>query len=348
MPKICYVRKEFGGKRRDAIKKANEIIESYKLQGYELTLRQLYYQFVSLGFIDNNQKEYKNLGETINDARLAGYVDWDAIVDRTRALRGITHYDSPGQRIRLASYSYNINKWQTQSYKPEVWIEKDALVGVIERVCSENDVDFFSCRGYTSQSELWGAAMRLKDYSEAGQTPYIFHLGDHDPSGKDMTRDIEDRFEMFCGFKVKVKRLALNMDQVTQYNPPPNPAKLSDSRAEGYIREFGEDSWELDALKPNVIHELVEKNLHSIRDDELWRVALAKEKVEQDLLKKAAEWWDKIVVFINSDQTPPPESAAAAIPAVEPAPKEEPKKVVKLKPKKAKKKKAKKKKNRKK
>ncbi len=301
MPRICYVRKDFGSKRTDTIFKANKIILEYSSKGYELTLRQLYYQFVARGFIDNNKNEYKNLGETINDARLAGLIDWDHIVDRTRSLRGVRHFSDPAQSIMSAAYGYSTNKWQNQNFRPEVWIEKDALVGVIERVCNEMDVDYFSCRGYTSQSELWGAGMRLKRYKEAGQQPYVFHLGDHDPSGKDMTRDIEDRFEMFCGFKVKVKRLALNMDQVRQYNPPPNPAKLTDSRADAYIRDFGDDSWELDALEPQVIHDMVEENIKSIRDDDLWNAAVKVETEQRDGMIAAGKKWDTIAPLITNE-----------------------------------------------
>ena len=166
------------------------------------------------------------------DGRLAGLIDWNRIVDRTRNLEGNSHWGNPGEIMRSAAHSFRLDKWANQPYRVECWIEKDALRGVIAGVCNELDIPHFSCRGYTSISEMWVAARRLQHWIARGQTPVILHLGDHDPSGVDMTRDIFDRLQTFMG-GAEVKRLALNWDQVEMYNPPPNPAKLTDSRANG-------------------------------------------------------------------------------------------------------------------
>jgi len=117
-----------------------------------------------------------------------------------------------------------------------------------------------------------------------GQRPIVFHLGDHDPSGIDMTRDNRDRLSLFAGVDITVVRLALNMEQIERYRPPPNPAKVTDSRFEAYQREYGDESWELDALNPEVIHNLIENNVQCIRDEKLWDAALAREVADkQDL-----------------------------------------------------------------
>lgn len=134
-------------------------------------------------------------------------------------------WDDPADWIRSGARQFAIDKWATQPYRLEVWIEKDALAGVFRRVCSELQVPYFSCRGYTSQSEMWEAAQRLARWEQAGQTPIVFHFGDHDPSGIDMTRDIKDRLDLFGASgacHIDLRRLALNMDQVEQYSPPPN------------------------------------------------------------------------------------------------------------------------------
>lgn len=295
MPKICYRQKRFNADRLDKIEKANAIIEEYRQQGFELTLRQLYYQFVSRDFIANNQREYKNLGDIINDARLAGLVDWNAIVDRTRNLQSLPNWETPADIIKACANQYRIDKWSKQQYRPEVWIEKDALVGVIENVCNELDIDYFSCRGYTSQSEMWSAAMRLREYMRNGQTPLILHLGDHDPSGKDMTRDITDRLAEFAGREIEVKRLALNMPQIEEYNPPPNPAKITDSRAKMYIEEFGQESWELDALEPVVIARLIRDAVTEVRGESVWDMAVAEETKQKAQLTKVSAKWTTIV-----------------------------------------------------
>ena len=291
MSKICYVPKNFRYEASLIIHQANEIIQEYLAEGYKLTLRQLYYQFVSRDLIQNNQKSYNKLGIIINDARLAGLVDWQAIEDRTRNLESNTHWNSPAEIIRAAANEYQIDKWADQSFRIEVWIEKDALTGVIEGVCNDLDIPYFSCRGYTSQSEMWKASLRFEEYIAHGQTPIIFHLGDHDPSGVDMTRDIQDRQNIFSfgEEQVIVERLALNIDQVKKYNPPPNFAKISDSRSTDYIRKYGRSSWELDALEPRVIRKLIEDEVLNYRNDKVWNDSLNKELNHIDKLMQLAE-----------------------------------------------------------
>lgn len=290
MPKINYVDKRFTDSSLAIIDKANDIIEEYSAQGYDLTLRQLYYQFVSRNLIRNEQKEYKRLGSIINDGRLAGLIDWDTIVDRTRNLQSNGHWDGPKDIVEACASSFQIDKWENQEYRIEVWIEKDALVGVIEGVCRREDVPYFSCRGYTSQSEMWGASQRLLEYEQEGQEQQtiIIHLGDHDPSGIDMTRDIRDRLHLF-GTHTKVERIALNMDQVKIYKPPPNPAKVTDSRADKYIKKFGDQSWELDALEPATLEDLIVSKIGYYKDVDLWAEMVEQEKEHIATLKKAAK-----------------------------------------------------------
>ncbi len=302
MPKICYVKRKFSASSQAIIEKANEIIAEYEDQGFALTLRQLYYQFVARDIIPNNMKSYKNLGSIINDARLAGLIDWNHIQDRTRSLRQNSHWGTPGDIIESAAENYRIDLWERQDYRPEVWIEKDALVGVIEDVCRKMDVPYFSCRGYTSQSEMWVGAMRAKKWMTQGpQLPVILHFGDHDPSGKDMTRDIVDRMRIFAA-GVKLERLALNMDQIGAYSPPPNPAKTTDSRSSAYIAEFGNDSWELDALEPKVITDLIRKTVNRLIDSKKWNEDIERMNEERSLLKKASDRWERIVKVLRSTE----------------------------------------------
>lgn len=301
-PMIQYQEINLRAKALATIEKANEIIDEFRAQGFDLTLRQLFYQFVARGLIANSQKEYKNLGAVINDGRLAGLVDWESIVDRTRNLRNLSHWDSPSAIVQACAQQFNYDLWADQSVYVEVWIEKDALVGVIEGVCQRYDVPHFSCRGYTSQSEMWSAAQRIIERSEGRpEHAVLIHLGDHDPSGIDMSRDIRDRLALFEAV-VDVRRLALNADQVRQYSPPPNPAKITDSRAKAYIRRFGRESWELDALDPRVIEGLIEKELRSLIDPDKWAAALARQKRARALLDGVASNWDLVVETIGESE----------------------------------------------
>lgn len=299
MPREAFIKKTFHRSSMVLINHANGIIENYQAQGFRLTLRQLYYQFVSRDLIPNNLKEYKRLGSVINDARLAGLVDWSAIEDRTRNVRALPDWTAPSAIVEGAAQQYREDLWRSQAYRPEVWIEKDALVGVVEPVCHRWRVPIFACRGYTSQSEQWRAGKRFAGVRAGGQRPIVFHLGDHDPSGMDMTRDNRVRLEMFARHGVEVRRLALNFDQVEQYGPPPNPAKETDSRSGPYIEEFGESSWELDALEPTVIDGLIDDALQGVLDREAWDEDLAAEKANRATLEDVAAQWPGIVSYLR-------------------------------------------------
>lgn len=298
VPKVKYQEHAFGAKGLLIIKQANEIIAQYAAQGYVLTLRQLYYQFVSRDLIANKVTEYKRLGSIINDARLAGLIDWHSIEDRTRNLAAMPHWDGPESIVSACAAQFAIDKWDRQPLRIEVWIEKEALAGVFERICRDLDVPYLSCRGYTSQSEMWVASQRVLQHCRKGQLVHILHFGDHDPSGLDMTRDIQDRLRIF-GCDMKLERLALNMDQVERYAPPPNPAKETDSRFAGYIERFGGESWELDALEPSVLSDLVRARVYALRDLNLWESAIAEEDEHKRLLKAASSKWAEVVAFLE-------------------------------------------------
>lgn len=305
--KIAYVPRDFAPKTLATIARADAICEEYAAQGFTLTLRQLYYQFVSRGLIPNRDTEYKRLGSILNDARLAGLIDWSHMEDRTRNLMSLAHWEDPTDRIESAAANYRIDRWSRQSTHVEVWIEKDALVGVIEGVCQRNDVPYFSCRGYTSQSEVWASAVRLirkTTKANEGRQALIIHLGDHDPSGIDMTRDVTDRLRLFCRAHgapaPRIHRIALNMDQIEQYSPPPNPTKLTDSRATGYIDIHGYESWELDALEPTVIDALIEQAIDSVRDADIWMEDTEREDLEREALTLAASRWDEVQEYLRT------------------------------------------------
>ena len=290
-----FVDKNFHRSSLKIIEQANAIIDEYQEAGFSLTLRQLYYQFVARDIIPNKQTEYKRLGSIINDARLAGLVDWDAIEDRTRFLREYLTWNSPADAARQAAERYLEDLWDSQDAHVEVWIEKDALVGVIEPVCRRWRIPHFACRGYTSQSEQYVAGARLERAIDRGQRAVVIHLGDHDPSGIDMSRDNLDRLTMFAhGEEVEVIRVALNMDQIRQYNPPPNPAKESDSRIMSYYAAFGTNSsWELDALDPKVIDAIIDSHVRDLVDQERWDDAAARESKNRAKLIDAARAMDE-------------------------------------------------------
>lgn len=255
----------------DIIDKMDGIIDEYLAQGFRLTVRQLYYQLVARDIVENTLKSYKRVASIANDARLAGLLDWDAIEDRTREFIRRTRWNSGQELLTHAARAYHVDMWQRQPTRVFVIIEKEALVGVLEPTCMSLDVPILAARGYPSGTVLREFVISdiLPVLDEGRQDVIILHLGDHDPSGIDMSRDLTDRVEMFARdtSQIRLKRIALNMDQIHERKPPPNPAKTTDSRFEGYMQRFGHDSWELDALPPNYLVELVSAEITALVGD---------------------------------------------------------------------------------
>lgn len=330
--RITYTKHTFKASSLEVIDQANAICSEYAASGLSLTLRQLYYQFVARDLVANTQRSYDRIGAIVSKARLAGMFDWDYIVDRTRSLAKQSTWGSPEALIKDAAQAYLTDTWAPQKRRMEVWIEKDAAIGVIERVCTLNNVPYFSCRGYTSSSEMWEAGTRIGEYLRNGEQTVILHIGDHDPSGLDMSRDIEDRLRLFihqdwvnefpvarpisrgtirAGMRERmreqggdigddqlpweIRRIALTYDQVLEYAPPPNFAKESDSRFAKYQEQTGlDESWELDALDPFVMEELIQDQIDAFRVDEAYAKAAKAQEEDRKVLLAVRDNWSKI------------------------------------------------------
>ena len=269
---------------------STRIIAEYAQQGYQLTLRQLYYQMVARDIIPNSIKWYNKLGDVVTHGRMAGYIDWGAIVDRGRTPVMPSQWDNPADILSAAASSYRLDRWQGQPHHVEVWCEKDALSGVIEPVCRRYHVRFLANRGYSSSTAMYDAAKRFEDAWDLDRSTVVIYLGDHDPSGLDMTRDVADRLHtMTHGLEIQVQRLALNHDQVLDHQPPPNPTKMSDSRARDYVAHYGTESWELDALEPQILDTLISNSIEDHMDLGLYDSMLEREELDKLAILRAAE-----------------------------------------------------------
>ena len=309
MPYIAYKTKRFSTATMAILANAHDIIGEYAADGYILTLRQLYYQFVARDTFPSERKwtwtgsrwkrdvkgtknappNYTWLGKVISDGRNAGLIDWDSIEDRTRNVEVNSHWDSTADILEAVAKQFRYDLWEDQPNRVEVWIEKEALSGVFAGICEKLDVPLLACRGYVSQSEMWNAGRRFREHIKRKQKPIVLHFGDHDPSGIDMTRDNGDRLSMYAEGDVTVDRLALNMAQVKKYGPPPNPAKVTDSRFADYAAKYGDDSWELDALEPAVLTELVGRAVRKYRDSSLWERATIRQIDARNELQELAD-----------------------------------------------------------
>jgi len=284
MTKISYtLSKNFRKDTMLLLEKIVVMVDDYERKGYRMTLRQLFYQLVSHDILPNDQKKYKKLSTIIKDARMAGLIDWDVIEDRIRIPTMPSEFENISHLVKAAISSYRRDRWENQGCYVEVWVEKDALSGILEPMTRKYHVHLLVNRGYSSTSALHESVLRIKQQQD--KECVILYLGDHDPSGKNMITDIRNRLEQFqCD--VTVRDVTLTMEQIKQYNLPPNPAKKSDPRSDEYIKKHGNLSWELDALTPEVLNQLVSSNIEEFLDmDEYQRIINQEEEEKMELVQ---------------------------------------------------------------
>jgi hypothetical protein len=248
------------------ILKAIPILEEYFEAGYRMTLRQLHYQFVAHHDFPNTDKSYNKICVAMKRGRMQGLIDWLMIEDRTRFVRTLPNWNDPADIVDACANQFHVDFWKNQASRVEVWIEKDALIGVVENTCNHWDCPILSCRGYLSTSELHEAALRIKRCSSIGQGFTVLYCGDHDPSGLNMGDVIMRTLNEF-GAVCQFNRIALNIEQIKQFNLPPNPVKDSDKRTKRYRELYGSHCWELDALTPKALNELIETAIIASIDD---------------------------------------------------------------------------------
>lgn len=297
MSKQAYIPKSFSDKALILIQQADAIIKEYVQQRYRLTVRQLYYQLVARGIIENTERSYKKTTVLVNDAKLAGLLDWDAIEDRTREFITRPHWSSGAELLESAARQFHMDMWEHQSDRVFVIVEKEALVGVLEATCREYDIPLLAARGYPSGTVLREFCKRDVQLAvNSNQHPVVIHLGDHDPSGIDMTRDLAERINLFnpsLRGDVELRRVALTWEQIQDQSPPPNPAKTTDSRFSAYANLYGHESWELDALSPAFLNALVIEEIKKSIERDLWDERTEEIEHIKDKMSEFADHFDE-------------------------------------------------------
>jgi hypothetical protein len=273
-------------KTKELLAKIISIVEEYDRAGYRMTLRQLYYQLVAKNIIANKLSEYAKLSTLLTDARMYGLIDWDFIEDRVRVRKMANEFADIPELIDVAISDYRRERWSDQEYYVEVIVEKNALIGVLDPICRKYHISIFPNVGYGSTTVIHELAERFENKKD--KKCVLLYFGDHDPSGEDMVRDINNRLEIF-EVEVEVVKVALTIEQVQQYNLPPNPAKMSDPRASNYVAEHGSNSWELDALPPDVLVNLLTNAIEEYIDMDKYNTVKELEEKEKQQLEDYAE-----------------------------------------------------------
>ena len=259
-------------KVRSIMDAAIRVLTEYNDAGFSVTLRQLFYRLVSDGVLVNRVPDYRNLGRYINAAKESGEIDWDWVEDRTRFVRVRQRYRSTTQLLANAAQDWHIDFWEGQSVRPELWIEKDALLSIVAPVCHEFDVPYYSLRGWGRPSDKFDAARRFSQHADHGQRSLILHAGDYDPTGLSATQNVETEVSKYmrqlAGEFVDVRRIALDMDQIEQFNLAPNKIgedgdKSHESRWAGFVQANNgrRDTWELDALPPVALQDIIREEI---------------------------------------------------------------------------------------
>jgi hypothetical protein len=296
-------------KQQDTLDAAYSIASEYN---GNLTVRQLYYQLVARGFIPNSAESYKRLVCILTDARLSGEFPFEWIIDRTREARtGSFHRDQTDIESALRSAAHELrqapeswiwrDRWYGQPYHVSVWVEKEALAGVFEVPCENLGVAWFVLRGYSPLSALSSWVDNLfESTTDTTEEAIVLYFGDHDPDGWEIPRSAERNIEAISCIRridlppVSFRRIALIREQIEEFNPPPFPAKETSSRFDSYVSEHQlRDAWELDALRPEVLEDLIRNTVLSyfdagIHQENLSIVQSARNKMRNQM--KTSEW----------------------------------------------------------
>lgn len=279
-------------KYADIVREANSVFKQYQTR---LTLRQLFYRLVAKLILPNTVNSYKALSKWMVKARELGDVDEWYLEDRIRqTLGGDKGYeDSDGFIKGFENYFKNcwkyfaLKMWSTQPQMIEVWVEKDALSRLVSEIGDEFNVITCPSRGYSSYTYIRKAVGRIEEYDKPIK---ILYLGDFDPSGMDIERDLADRLNRYGADDVKVERVALTLDQINEYNLPPMPAKTTDPRIASFVADTGgADAVELDALEPPVLQELIREAVEAEIDMDAWEERKEETEEEKQRLKEKLE-----------------------------------------------------------
>lgn len=217
-------------------------------------------------------------------------MDWDAIEDRLRTPKIPYWVFGVADAISDTIKQYRLNRMEGQANYIEVWCEKDALSNVLYRVTEKYHIRLMINRGYSSCTAMHDAYERLDRHPNT----YILYLGDHDPSGLDMVRDIEKRLDDFGMEDLVVRHVAITREQIAEYQPPPNPAKVTDPRANDYIALHGDSSWEVDALNPETLHELLIEQIEGLIDHDKYERMLERETSDKERLREFADNYEEL------------------------------------------------------
>jgi hypothetical protein len=248
--------------------------------GRPMTVRQVFYQATVRGLVEKAETGYSKVQTDLTVMRRAGDLPYHYLADNTRWQRKPRSFDGVEAALEHTAQAYRKNLWAEADAYVEIWLEKDALAGVVLPVTAMYDVPLMVARGYASLSFLYSAA----EFINTLNVPiYIYHLGDFDPSGVNAAEKIEETLcELAPDADISFERIAVTPQQISEWSLPTRPTKTSDTRA----KNFGEISVELDAIEPNLLRSLVQDAIEQHLPHHEFEILKAAEESERELLTR--------------------------------------------------------------
>jgi hypothetical protein len=281
----------FRKKNKQLVDAAVEILKAEQ----PMTLRQLFYRLLSAGKLTTAKKEYKRLGTVLTRLREAGAVPRNWLVDHTRSTLKPSSWSGLSDFAETVREAYRKDFWASLPHHVEVFVEKDAVAGTIQPVTEDYDVSLRVCRGYASVS----FAGEIADFWRRIKKPiFAYYLGDFDPSGFDIERDLHEKLSRYSGreceydpatasnFRFIWCRLGVTADDFGKHNLVRLPVKKKDKRAPGFISQYGTSCAEIDAIPPTELRRRVKEAIVQHIDDDEWQRLLVVEEAEQESLER--------------------------------------------------------------
>jgi len=252
---------------------------------YPLSLRQIYYQLVSRQIIENVESEYRKLSRLTVIGRDDQILDEEKFTDRLRQIEQPNTWTDLTDFMESVRRSYRRDYWIDQPSHIEIWLEKDALRGVVEPVTNKYGVPLLVVRGQVSRTAIYQAYQRFSEQTD--KECYLYYFGDFDPSGITIYESFVNRLRGFNGSNLDItfNRVALTQEQIDRYNLPPAPAKKTDPNTSKFIGQHGDNVAELDALPPDVLIELVQQSIVQHIDMDIWDKSASIEQQETEQLQ---------------------------------------------------------------
>jgi hypothetical protein len=262
------------------LEQRREILWAIVEGGRPMTVRQVFYQATVRGIVEKAETGYSKVQTDLALMRRAGELPYDWLADNTRWQRKPITYSSVAAALQRTAEFYRKSLWDDADCYVEIWLEKDALAGVVLPITTQYDVPLMVARGYASLSFLHNAAECI---NELAVPTYIYHLGDFDPSGVNAGEKIEETLrEMARDAEIYFERIAVTEEQIAAWDLPTRPTKSTDSRA----KHFGDVSVELDAIEPNRLRSIVSDAIEIHLPQQQFEVLKAAEESERELIAR--------------------------------------------------------------